>query len=225
MIHISHALGINSEFIDFETMDAPVHRILLEPLTLFKDSARQAGFQLGICSGYRSFDQQLRIWNQKANGERPLLDARGQALDVNQMKPSEIVDSILLWSALPGASRHHWGSDFDVVDADIVVGGYKPQLTVEECSAGGRFHEFHRWLNDYFATRDTAFFRPYTQSFEYGVSPEPWHISYRPLAHAFSKVLNIDSLREHLAQSDLALKEVVLNKLEHIYRHYVQRYF
>lgn len=225
MIHITHALGLNTEFIDFDAIEVPVHRVLLEPLQHLRQEAQQAGFRLGVCSGFRSFEQQLRIWNDKASGTRPLLDANGRSLDVKKLTPQEIVDSILLWSALPGASRHHWGSDVDVVDAEVVASGYRPQLTVEECSEGGRFFEFHRWLSAYLAMDNSDFFRPYTEQYDYGVSPEPWHLSYRPLAHAFSKVLSLESLHQQIVSSDLALKDVVLAKLGHIYRHYVQRYF
>ena len=34
-------------------------------------------------------------------------------------------DAILLWSALPGASRHHWGTDFDVFDRAAVPPDYR----------------------------------------------------------------------------------------------------
>ena len=35
---------------------------------------------------------------------------------------------ILEWSALPGASRHHWGSEFDVFDLAALPEGYRVQL-------------------------------------------------------------------------------------------------
>lgn len=225
MIQLSHALGVNNEFIDFTSMEVPVHRGVIEPLNLLKRSAKNAGFHLGICSGFRSFEQQLLIWNEKAVGKRPLLNELGEPLDVNVLSPNEIVASILLWSALPGVSRHHWGCDFDVVDAGVVAQSYRPQLTQEECQRGGKFYDFHCWLSGHLTAKNSEFFRPYTERYEFGVAPEPWHLSYRPLAREFSQVLSIDSLRRKLKTSEIAYKTIVLEQLEHIYHHYVERYF
>ena len=225
MIQVSHALGINPEFINFDALEVPVHCDLVPLVLKLKREAQEAGFQLGLCSAYRSFEQQLKIWNEKVSGKRPLFDANGEKLDVNSLEPEQIVDHILLWSALPGTSRHHWGSDFDVVDADVVKGGYRPQLTLAECSIGGEFHDFQLWLDAYLKENKSEFYRPYTQRKEFGVSPEPWHLSYRPLAQSFSRVMTLEALQDLLKKSDLALLDQVLARLDHIYIHYVQRYF
>src|SRR5690606_27133687 len=125
----------------------------------------------------------------------------------------------------PGASRHHWGSDFDVVDGDVVAAGYRPQLIVEECCEGGKFSALHRWLDEYLKSNDDLFFRPYTQKYDFGVAPEPWHLSYRPLSAEYAKVMNLELLRKTLENTEIALKETLLDQLEHIFAHYVQRYF
>ena len=225
MIHISHALGLNNEFIDYDALEVPVHRALVAPLRELKEAAAQAGFRLGLCSGYRSFDRQLHIWNQKARGERKLIGAEGAVLDPSHMQAHQIVAAILLWSALPGASRHHWGCDFDIVDAAVVEAGYQPELRVEECVQGGAFYALHCWLNEYLQQSHCHFYRPYLVSYDYGVAPEPWHLSYQPLASAFAKVLSLESLRQQIEVSSIELKPAVLENLEHIYRHYVKRYF
>src|SRR5579871_1839442 len=80
-------------------------------------AARAAGLELYVASSFRDFNRQLGIWNGKFNGQRPLLDRAGAVIDRANLYENELIDAILIWSALPGASRHHWGSDFDVMEA------------------------------------------------------------------------------------------------------------
>ena len=64
--------------------------------------------------------------------------ARPQRAGRSTWRPSTTaarVETILLWSALPGASRHHWGSDIDVADGHVMARGYQPQLVVGEYRA------------------------------------------------------------------------------------------
>src|SRR5690348_3934605 len=71
-------------------------------------AARQEDIELAVVSSFRDFERQVAIWNGKFRGERPLLDRRGRALERAGLDEASAVEAILLWSALPGASRHHW---------------------------------------------------------------------------------------------------------------------
>ena len=51
------------------------------------------------------------------------------------------------FSALPGASRHHWGTDIDVYDANAVSSDYVVQLSLKEVGSGGVFDSLHKWLD------------------------------------------------------------------------------
>ena len=104
-------------------------------------------------------------------------------------RPAERVDAILWWSALPGASRHHWGTDFDVMDARAMPAGYKLQVVPAEYLAGGPFHRLTTWLDAHMHA--FGFFRPYTTD-RGGVSPEPWHLSYAPVAQRAQAALSVD---------------------------------
>lgn len=200
-----------------------LHVQVREPLQRFIRAADEAGFSLSVASGFRSFERQLTIWNAKAQGSRPLLDSAGCPLKPEDLSDNEKLWAILRWSALPGASRHHWGSDFDVYDARGVDERYQLQLTPSECSEGGVFAGFHVWLEQQLLSTDTGmnFFKPY-QTDTGGVAPEPWHLSYRPIAETYSAVLNIDILRQQLLKTDIALKVVVLDNLEEIYHRFIQ---
>jgi len=43
------------------------------------------------------------------------------------LRASEKIASILRWSALPGTSRHHWGTDLDIIDAKALTAEMKVQ--------------------------------------------------------------------------------------------------
>lgn len=197
-----------------------VHRDLISPLRHIIAEAAFAGFDLALASAFRSFERQCNIWNDKAVGKRPILADNGTALNVAELSPEEIMFAILRWSALPGASRHHWGTDLDVYDRNAIRDGYQVQLTLGETFGGGVFAEFHTWLDECLARQNAGFFRPYRRHLG-GVAPEPWHLSYGPLAREFQRALEPGALRELIAKSDIALKTQVLKHFEEIYARFV----
>jgi LAS superfamily LD-carboxypeptidase LdcB len=183
-----------------------------------REAAARAGVDLTIVSSFRDFERQTAIWNGKFRGERPLLDRAGRPLDAAKLDERGKVDAILLWSALPGASRHHWGTDFDVIDRAAMPPDYRPQLTVEEFDAGGPFARLNEWLGLNLAR--FGFFRPYTTD-RGGVHPEPWHLSYAPVAQPALSRLTLDVLYEAIDNSELLGREHVLTRLAEIHAKYV----
>jgi LAS superfamily LD-carboxypeptidase LdcB len=195
-----------------------LHVHAVTPFLNLRRAAQSAGFDLKPVSSFRDFDRQLSIWNAKYSGERALHDAAGRALDAARMTPSERIDAILQWSALPGASRHHWGSDVDLIDANAVAADYQPQLTGEEFAAGGPFAPLAEWLDAHAAR--FGFFRPYRGVLS-GVQAEPWHFSFAPVAERARRALTAPVLRAALAAAPLLGKEHVLARLEALHARYV----
>ncbi len=194
-----------------------LHKEAFADYTRLATDAAHEGFQLRIVSSFRDFSTQLKIWNEKADGKRPLLDKDGEPLDHAKLSPDEIVTSILRWSALPGASRHHWGTDFDVVASNVIPDGYKVQLVPAEIEEGGVFEDFGIWLEDRLPYK--GFYRPYAEDLG-GVSPEWWHLSYFHVAKGFRKAYTLETLRRSVAASDMRLKSVVEGRLEEIFKTY-----
>lgn len=194
-----------------------VHRDMKGPLILLRQAAARAGFEFSIASGFRNFEAQLRIWNQKCLGKRDLLDGEGKKLDYARLSDEEVVFSILRWSALPGASRHHWGTDIDVFDANGVRDGYKLQLVPQEAAPNGPFAKFSEWLEQNMG--DHGFFRPYVKDLG-GVSPEWWHISYAPIAQSYYDVFSMQLLERVVKNAEMEKKAIVLAHLPEIYRKY-----
>ncbi|HEY7772859.1 MAG TPA: M15 family metallopeptidase, partial [Marinagarivorans sp.] len=197
-----------------------IHRDLVDPLNALAADAKQAGFSLGVASGYRSFERQRLIWNAKAAGERPVLDGDEQPLVVPTMPADELMWAILRWSALPGGSRHHWGCDFDIYDAGALSAGAPLALTVIETQT--RFAAFYRWLEEYLVS-GSDFIRPYSKPG--AVACEPWHSSYLPLAKSYQAVVTPEALLAHLRRSDIRLMASIEANFSAIYRDYIGDYF
>ena len=163
-----------------------LHKDVIESLQALSEAAAKAGFSAWVVSGYRGYDHQMRIWNEKAQGKRPVHDETGNILapPTTEAETEERFFYMLRWSAFPGLSRHHWGSDMDMVDKAAMPGGYQVQLTPDEVEAGGLFAPFHNWLDG--NLKRFGFFRPY-QKDRGGVSPERWHLSYAPLSQRCQK--------------------------------------
>lgn len=198
-----------------------MHRDAVDPFIELRAEARAAGFELAALSGFRSFEQQLSIWNRKAAGKLTVLDSGARPLDIATLSEEDLVFSILRWSALPGASRHHWGTDLDIYDIAAKPKDYEVELIPEEVDAGGMFAPLHDWLDQRIAD-DAAcgFFRPYDID-RHGIAPERWHLSYAPVASVYSRMLTPELLRTTVEQADMMLKEVVLAHLDTIFARFV----
>jgi LAS superfamily LD-carboxypeptidase LdcB len=203
-----------------ELVDPPgaLHKEVAAPYLAMRAAAAADGIDLTAFSTYRDFDRQLAIWNAKFRGERPMQDRAGLPLDTLSLTPADRVGAIMWWSALPGASRHHWGTDFDVVDRRAMPPGYKLQVIPAEYQAGGPFHGLATWLDEHMHAY--GFFRPYATD-RGGVSPEPWHLSYAPVARRAQAAFSVVKLRSVLEGSAIEGKDEVLAALERNFATYV----
>lgn len=207
--------------IDTNAPQVKIHKEALSDFLSLQAHAKSAGFHLQVASGFRSFERQLIIWNEKATGKRPLCDDHGKAIDASSLSEQELVHAIMRFSALPGASRHHWGTDIDVFDAANVSEDYRVELSIAEVSAGGPFFEFHNWLDEQIdKNANFGFYRPYDQD-RGGVSPERWHLSYAPLSADFFQQYSFSLFEKTLTQTDLQLTEVLLNNARELFDRYI----
>jgi LAS superfamily LD-carboxypeptidase LdcB len=208
-----------------EQGDTRVHREVLAPLQRLRDKARAAGFELAIASSFRNFDRQQRIWREKAAGQRPVFGADGEPLLPEALSDDELLWAILRWSALPGTSRHHWGTDLDVYDASAVDADYRLQLVPEEYQPRGPFGPFRHWLERLIVDGDAeGFYHPYAHD-RGAVAPEPWHISYRPVAQYYQSLLSFEVFEQLLHSGAWPLTETIAIHAEDIYRRFVQLQF
>jgi LAS superfamily LD-carboxypeptidase LdcB len=208
----------HTHVVELQPLGCAIHYEAVASFLAMQHAAAADGIALAIRSGFRDYATQRAIWNSKWRGERPLLSRRGVALDRRQLADHEMVDVILTWSSIPGGSRHHWGTDVDVIDTLAVPPNYKVRLVQEEYAANGIFAKLNEWLDANLAR--FGFFRPYRTD-RGGYCPEPWHISYAPVANLALAALSLPTLRRTLDDSELDGKQWVLDRLPEIYTRYL----
>ncbi len=196
------------------------HHEALVPLAKLIRQSEIDGIPLRVVSSYRSFDNQLAIWNKKFHQEVELNLRDGSKVNSQDLLPEERVKAILNYSALPGTSRHHWGTDFDIFDACSIDQGYHVKLTEQEFEPNGPCGNLHAWLED--NLKQYGFFKPYAEDMG-GIACEPWHISFVPISKAALQEFPFELLRTTLENSTLGGKEFILSKLESIVHKYVKR--
>ncbi|MDV6314954.1 M15 family metallopeptidase [Idiomarina sp. HP20-50] len=188
-------------------------------LTMQKEAVA-SGLELAIASGFRSLDRQLSIWNRKWRGKLPLLSEQGELLDPSRLTDTEKMHAILHWSALPGSSRHHWGSDFDLYDPRPFQNSeLKLRLVpAEYIDSSGPCHKLWQWLTQH--AHESGFFFPYAR-YQGGVAQEPWHLSYRSVSKECQRQLSLETLKDTINSLAIEGKRTILENLAPIKRQYI----
>ena len=167
--------------------------------------AKKDGIDLKVVSSFRSYAAQKGIWNRKY--KRFISEG---------LTGPEAIKKIIEYSTLPGTSRHHWGTDIDLIEGSEIVEG---DVLLEEHFHQGAYQKLHRWLQKN-ATR-FGFDIVYTNdSLRKGFLYEPWHYSYAPLSKEFLKTYQEKELIYSIKQDSTLLgKEFISPKfLENYYR-------
>lgn len=202
-------------------LDNPRVAIHREAVAAFADmcaAARAEGIEIAVFSGFRDFNAQCAIWNRKFRGERPLLDAQGVAMDRSKIDDVDVIDIILRWSALPGASRHHWGTDLDLYDQAAVSPDYRVQLIPQEYAENGVFSHLNMWMGA--NAGKFGFFRPYAEDLG-AVLPEAWHWSYAPVSAPALEQITPELVAQAVESGDIEGKSLVLPRLPELFQRYV----
>ena len=205
------------------TPHSPNHFLQAEAAKAFQglqQSAVNNGFNLQPASSFRDFARQQLIWNGKFSGERKVHDDFGTALELGQLDDWQKCQAILRWSALPGASRHHWGTEIDIFDPDLLPQGQTLQLEPWEYEKGGYFFELSEFLTENLPHFDFAL--PFTQMPKNKkIGREPWHISYLPLADQAAKQFSSEILILSWQNEEIGGKTALLENLEQIFAEYI----
>lgn len=131
------------------------------------EAAKQDGINLTIISGARTFLTQKTVWDRRWNES---------TLPAGATR----VKNLLRYSALPGCSRHHWGTDIDL----------NANRTDYWRTTTGKM--VYQWLCE--NAHKFGFYQPYSAKGapgsglrDKGHEEERWHWSYYPLASVFMK--------------------------------------
>lgn len=134
-----------------------------------KKAAYSDGIDLKVVSSYRNFARQEAIFERKFE----------RYTEEDGMEPMVAIDKIIEYSTIPGTSRHHWGTDVDIID------GYPKSegdvLVPSKFEAGGPYENFKKWMDENSKIFD--FHLVYTDDPKRkGFKYEPWHYSFAPIS-------------------------------------------
>lgn len=209
--------GKTDNHITYLSKNIGIHHDVLSSFQQMQQAAVDDGITIDIASGYRSFARQQQIFNKKFNGQLNVLNSDNQTVDMSVLSDAEKIERILLFSALPGASRHHWGTDIDVYSEELLQ-GEKLSLEPWEYQTDGPLAPLTLWLDNNMAK--FGFYRPYDK-YRGGIAAEPWHLSYAPLADIFDKQFSSEMLTCAIAVSELTAKDEIQAMINHIYQQYI----
>lgn len=217
-ITADHILGMSEDHLFALSNGVLLHQGMKKDFEALVSAAKVDGIELKVASGFRSFARQLMIWNNKYSGKNPIKTIKGEIISPIDLPPLDVIHSILLFSALPGASRHHWGCDFDVYAPNLLAEDYQLKLEPWEYGKDGPLAKLSTWLEQH--AHQYGFYFPYA-TFQGGVAQEPWHISYLPLAQQYQQRFDITLLSQTLNNSNIQGKEVIIENLDNIAKRYI----
>lgn len=165
------------------------------------NKAKSENINLKVTSGTRNFDYQKNIWENKWTGKK-LVD--GKNLMESFRDESMRFDKILEYSAAPSTSRHHWGTDIDINDADPAY---------FETEQGKKEYE---WLVS--NAPSFGFCQVYDKkglSRFAGYNEEKWHWSYLPLAFSmtidYENIIKLSDIQGFLGDQYVKEKDIIKN--------------
>ncbi|AXG69949.1 putative carboxypeptidase YodJ [Kordia sp. SMS9] len=131
-------------------------------------AAAKEGIDIHVVSSYRNYAHQNRIWERKY-----------KRFTKQGLSPINAIKKIITYSTIPGTSRHHWGTDIDIIDKNSSYSG--DVLVPKKFHGDGPFCKLREWLEQHANTYD--FHIVYTDdAHRKGFKYEPWHYSYAPLS-------------------------------------------
>ena len=153
-------------------------------------AAKRDGIYLKIVSAYRGFERQKLIWNNKYE----------KFTNDFSLKPEKAISEIIRFSTVPGTSRHHWGTDIDIIDGNFP--DEENVLVSEKFEKDGLFYKLKNWLDN--NSENFGFYLTYTndknrKGFEF----EPWHYSYKPVSVKYYRALIKTDLKKIIKSLDI----------------------
>ena len=199
---LMHTQEINTEIlIGMDNSRIVSDTILLEKETYsafikMKDAAEKDGIIIKLVSGFRDFYRQQMIWNNKYKKFTNEFSLDG---------PTAIKE-IIRFSTIPGTSRHHWGTEIDIIDKNFE--NEKDLLISKKYEEGGIFNSLKKWMDKnskrfgFYIVYDDDSNRP---GFEY----EPWHYTYKPISDLYQREFLKLNLKSIISKTKVEGKEFI----------------
>ena len=205
IIILIHTPELMSQKIDLDILQGKTTRhlvgdtVLLEKETFkafekMRNAAMNDGIKIKIISGHRDFERQTLIWNSKFI----------KFTKEFKLTPDEAINEIIRFSTIPGTSRHHWGTEIDIIDEDFK--NEKNPLISEKYESGGVYNKLKKWMD--LNSEKFGFYLTYTNDeqrngFEY----EPWHYSYKPISKNLLEEFKKNNISKLISDLEIMGKE------------------
>ena len=181
-----------------------MHKDAKKAFDKMKAAAAKENINLEVVSAYRSFQRQKEIFERKYKN-----------FTSSGMSPEDAIEKIIEYSTIPGTSRHHWGTDLDIIDAN------RPRLAdpllQKHFHGNGSYCNMKMWMDE--NSEKFGFFEAYTNNGNRkGFKYEPWHFSYAPIS--------IPMLKSYQSKIDVnkMLSEEKIIGSEHFSDAFISRY-
>lgn len=155
-----------------------------------KRAAYSDGVEPKIVSSYRNYYRQEGIWERKYD----------RFTEEDGLLPIDAIEKIIEYSTIPGTSRHHWGTDIDIIDGNKRATG--DMLVAEKFEKDGPFEDLKNWMDA--NSEKFGFYLVYTNERKRrGFKYEPWHYSYAPISKPMLTAFRKKNILKLLKEEDL----------------------
>jgi LAS superfamily LD-carboxypeptidase LdcB len=167
-----------------------------------RTQALNEGIQIHSTSSFRGYTRQEGIWNRKYD-----------AFIKQGLKPLQAVEKIIEYNTIPGTSRHHWGTDIDLIEKSVTAP--EDPLLPKHFVKGGIYEPLKKWLD--INAGQFGFYEVYTNApGRKGFKYEPWHFSYKaisqPMLRAYKEIDLITMLRKIELKGSEHFTEAFINR-------------
>ena len=179
-----------------------MHKETAEAFKRMKAEALKSNINIEVVSAYRSFQRQKEIFE----GKYVKFTSEG-------LSPMQTIEKIIEYSTIPGTSRHHWGTDLDLIDGNVP----RPEsvLVASNFHGTGPFCKLKEWMDEHAAS--FGFYEVYTNDANRkGFKYEPWHFSYapvsKPMLQAYKKLDIKEILSEEKVKGSVHFSDAFIQK-------------
>ena len=175
--------------IELHGKDINLRKEAYDAFIQMKEAAMKDGIDIEIVSSFRDFSRQVGIFERKYINY----------IDEEGLEPLEAIDKIIEYSTIPGTSRHHWGTEIDIIDGNGPREG--DVLVPEKFTGDGPYAALKTWMDE--NSEKYGFYLVYTdEPKRRGFKYEPWHYSYAPLSIPMLTTFRKKNIMHYLDKED-----------------------
>lgn len=193
---LKNLMGIDDSHIVGDTIKLEQNTLIA--FNKMREAALEDGIDIKIVSGFRDFERQLLIWNNKYK----------KYTKEYKLSPTKAIEEIIRFSTIPGTSRHHWGTEIDIIDASDEKYKDEEDVLLTEKYENGIFTKLKRWMD--LNSERFGFYLTYVndknrKGFEY----EPWHYSYKPVSVELLNIFISNDIGSIISTTTMQGKEFI----------------